>query len=232
MCSFVDLGDIERHFDNLGLVILLSFLEELGIGRDDEVDGDTFSTETTRSTDSVDVGLFLKREIVVDDKIDLMDVDTSGEEIGRDENSGCTSSEFLHDEISVLLGHLTVHGGYCHILLDELVSEFLYSLLSIAVDDGLGNFDVVVQFNQGVKLPLFSVKSNVELFDTVQSEIIVLHKDCCRVSHELFSDLEDFRSHSSGEEGDLNIVGQLLEDLVDLILESSSEHLIGLVQDE
>ena len=58
--SFVDLRDIEWHFDDLGLVILFGFLEEFGISGDDEVDSNTFSTESTRSTDSVDVRLFLE----------------------------------------------------------------------------------------------------------------------------------------------------------------------------
>jgi len=95
--SFVDLRDVEGHFDDLGLVILFSFLEEFGIGGDDEVDGNTLSTESTRSTDSVDVGLLLEGQVVVDNEIDLVNVDTSGEEISGDQDSGCTSSEFLHD---------------------------------------------------------------------------------------------------------------------------------------
>lgn len=44
--SLVDLGDIEGHFDDLGLVVLLDFLEEASVSRDDEVDGDTFLTES------------------------------------------------------------------------------------------------------------------------------------------------------------------------------------------
>lgn len=89
--------DVERHFDDLGLIILFSFLKEFSISRDNEVDGNTFSTESTRSTNSVNVGFFLKRQVVVDNEIDLVNIDTSGEKISGDQNSGCTSSEFLHD---------------------------------------------------------------------------------------------------------------------------------------
>jgi len=91
------LRDVERHFDDLSLIILFGFLKEFSISWDNEVDGNTFSTESTRSTDSVDVGLFLKRQVVVDNEIDLVNVDTSGEKISGDQNSGCTSSEFFHD---------------------------------------------------------------------------------------------------------------------------------------
>lgn len=45
--SLVDLGNIEGHFDDLSLVVLLDFLEETSISRDDEVDGDTFLTESS-----------------------------------------------------------------------------------------------------------------------------------------------------------------------------------------
>ena len=125
-----------------------------------------------------------------------------------------------------------MHGGDGHVLFDELVTEFLDSLLGIAVDDTLSDFNVVVELNESVEFPFFTVKSNVELLDTIECEIIVLNENGGRVSHELLSDFEDFRSHSSGEESNLNIMRKLLENFIDLILETTSKHLISLVEDE
>lgn len=230
--SFVDERDIERHFDDLGLVVLLGFLKELSVTGHDEVDGDTLSTETSGTSDSVDVALLLEGEIVVDDQVDLVDIDTTGKHIGGDEHSGGTRSERSHDQVTVLLGHFSVHGRNGHVLFSELLFEFFDSLLGVAVDDSLGDFDVVVQFNQSVELPFFSIKCNVELLDTIEGKVVVLHKDDSGVTHELLGDFENFRSHGGREEGDLDVVGELLEDLVDLVLETSSEHFVGFVEDE
>lgn len=230
--SLVDERDIERHFDDLSLIELLGFLEELSVTWDDEVDGDTLSTETSRTSNSVNVGLLADGEIVVDDQVNLVDIDTTGEHVGGDEHSGSTRSERSHDEVTFGLLHFTVHGGDGHVLFSKSGFKFFDSLLGVAVDNSLGNFDVVVKLNEGIELPFFSVEGNVELLNTVEGKIVVLDQDDSGVSHELLGDFKNFRSHGSGEQSDLDVVGELLEDLVDLVLETSSEHLISLVEDE
>jgi len=125
-----------------------------------------------------------------------------------------------------------VHGRDCHVLLNELVTEFLNSLLGIAVDNTLSDFNIIVQFDKCIEFPFFSVQSNVELLDTIECQIVILNENGSRVSHELLGDLENFGSHSSREKCDLNIMGELLEDFINLILETTSEHLIGLIEDE
>jgi len=42
-------------------------------------------TESSRSSDPVQVGLSHLGEVEVDDDVDGLDVDTSGEQVGRDE---------------------------------------------------------------------------------------------------------------------------------------------------
>ena len=42
-------------------------------------------TESSRSSDSVQVGFGHLGEVEVDDDVDGLDVDTSGEQVGRDE---------------------------------------------------------------------------------------------------------------------------------------------------
>jgi len=46
--------------------MVLDLLDESGILRENEVDSSSFSTETTSSTDSVNVVLLLDGELVVD----------------------------------------------------------------------------------------------------------------------------------------------------------------------
>lgn len=61
----------------LGLDLVQS--ESVVVG--DEIDGNTQVTESSRSADSVQVGLGHLGEVEVDDNVDGLDVDTSGEEI-------------------------------------------------------------------------------------------------------------------------------------------------------
>jgi hypothetical protein len=56
----------------------------------------------------VDVVLLGGREVVVDDERDLLDVDTTGEEVGGDEDPRRARAELLHDDLALALLHVTV----------------------------------------------------------------------------------------------------------------------------
>jgi hypothetical protein len=229
-CSLVDERNIERHFYDLCLIELFGFLQETSITWYDEVNGDTFSTETSWTTNSVDVGFLTEREIVVDNQVDLVDIDTTGEHISSDKDSGSTRSEWSHNEVTILLWHFSVHRRDSHFLFSKFLFKFFYSLFSVAVNNSLGDFDVVVKFNQGIEFPFFSIKSDVELLNTIEGQIVVFNENDCWCSHELLSNFQDFWGHSGREQCNLNIMGEFLENFVNLILESSSEHLISFVE--
>lgn len=48
----------------------------------DEGDTETLGTETTSTTDTVKVGVGVTRKIVVDGKVDTLDIDTTTEDVG------------------------------------------------------------------------------------------------------------------------------------------------------
>lgn len=161
-----------------------------------------------------------------------MDIDTSGEQIGGKEDSGSTGSEFSHDKISFSWGDFSVNAGDGEVLFLEFGGQFVDLLLLVAVQDALLDIDVVVQLDEGLELPLFLLDGDVELLDTVQGEFFVLDEDGGWVSHEVLGQFQNIRGHSGGEKGNLDVTWDELEDVLDLFLESSSEHFIGLVQDE
>ena len=47
-------------------------------------------------------------EVIVDDEGDLLDVDSSGQKVGGDEDTGWTGPELAHDHVTLLLVHITV----------------------------------------------------------------------------------------------------------------------------
>ena len=71
---------------------------------------------------------------------------------------------------------------------------------------------------------------NVELLDTIESELFVLDEDFDGLLHELLGHLEDFRWHGSREESDLDVGREVFENGLDFFNEPSTQHFVGFVQ--
>ena len=70
----------------MGIVELTQVGQELGISGGGEVDGNSLSSEPSGTTNPVDVLGGLGGEVVVDDEVDLLDVNTPAQQVGRDED--------------------------------------------------------------------------------------------------------------------------------------------------
>ena len=225
-------GNVHGHLLDLGAVELLDLAHHADIVGGDEVDGHTLATEATTTTDTVDVVLAVGGKVVVDDKGNLLDVDTTGEEVSGDQDTGRTGTELLHDNVTLGLVHVTVHGRDGEVTGSELVGEPVDLSAGVAEDNGLGDGDGLVQVGKGVELPVLLLNGNVELLDTFEGKLVLLDEDTDGVTHELGGDLEDILGHGGGEKDDLGGLGEQLEDVVDLLGETARQHLVGLVEDE
>jgi len=136
---------VHRHFINLSRVILFNIAQNSNIVVSDKVDGNTLSSISTGSTDSVDVQLTIVRQIVVDDQRHLWDVETTGPNVGGNENSSLSRSELAHDFVSFFLWHVSVHRRDREVRLAHLLGEPVDLSLRRAEDDGLGDGERVVQ---------------------------------------------------------------------------------------
>lgn len=216
----------------MSAVELLNLAHHADIVSGDEVNGHTLPAETAATTDTVDVVLTVGREVVVDDQGHLLHVDTTGEQVGGDEDTGRARAEFLHDDVALALVHVTVHGRDGEVTGSELVGEPVDLSTGVAEDDGLGDGDGLVQVGQGVELPLLLLDGDVELLDTFKRKFVLLDENADRVAHELGGDFEHILGHSGREEDDLGGLREELEDVVDLLGETTGQHLIGLVEHE
>lgn len=169
----------------------------------------------------MDVVLTVGGEIVVDDQGHLLDIDTTGQKVSGNQDTRRTGSELLHDQVTLSLVHVTVHGGDSEVTGSELVGEPVDLSAGVAEDDGLGDGDGLVQVGESVKLPLFLLNSNVELLDTLQGKLVLLDENADRVAHELGGDLKDVLGHGGGKEDDLGGLREELEDVVDLLGETT-----------
>jgi hypothetical protein len=82
--------DIETLVDaggdgvNLGAKISFDVVKVEAVVPVNQVNSQTKMAITTRSTDTVKVSFGVLREVKVDDNVDSLDIDTTGEEIGTD----------------------------------------------------------------------------------------------------------------------------------------------------
>lgn len=219
--SFQHTGNVHGHLLDLSAVELLNLAHHADIVSGDEVDGDTLATETATTTDTVNVVLAVGGEIVVDDEGDLLNVDTTGQKIGGNQDARRTGTELLHDHITLTLLHIAVHGGDSEVTGSKLVSEPVNLSPGVAENDGLGDGDSFVEIGQSVELPVLLLNSDVELLDTFEGKFGLLDEDTDRVAHELGGNLENVLGHGSGQKDDLGGLGKELEDIVDLLGETT-----------
>lgn len=175
----------------------------------------------------MDVVLPVGGEIVVDDQGNLLDIDTTGQQVSGDQDTRGAGSELLHNQVTLSLVHVTVHGRDGEVTGSQLVSEPVDLSAGVAEDDGLGNGHGLVQIGQGVELPLLLLDSNVELLDTFQGKLVLLDEDTDGVTHESGGDLKDVLGHGSGEQDNLGGLRKELEDVVDLVGETTLEEAVN-----
>jgi len=227
-----EVGNVHGHLKDLSRVELLDLTEHAGVIGGDKVDGNTLTTETTTTTDTMDVVLLVGGEIVVDDQGNLLDIDTTSQQVGGDQDAGRAGTELLHDDLTLTLLHISVHGRDSELTGSELLGQPVDLSAGVAEDDGLGDGDGLVEIAQGVELPLLLLNGDEELLDTLEGQLILLDQDADGVAHELGGDLHNLNGHGGGQKDDLGGGGKTLENIVDLILETAGEHLIGLIEDE
>ena len=180
----------------------------------------------------MDVELTVVGKIVVDDEGDLLHVNTTGPHVSGDQDTRLAAPELLHDGVSLLLGHVAVHGAHSEVRLPHLLREPVHLTLGVAEDDGLGDGESVVQVTERVELPLLPLHGYEELLDALQCQLVTLDQDPDGVGHELAGHLEDLVGQSGGDEADLGGGREVSVDVVDLFLEPLVQHLVGLVQNQ
>mmetsp|Transcript_57834 Transcript_57834/g.136049 ORF Transcript_57834/g.136049 Transcript_57834/m.136049 type:complete len:268 (-) Transcript_57834:285-1088(-) len=180
----------------------------------------------------MDVQLTVVRQVVVDHQRDLAHVEPARPDVGGDEHARGARPELLHDRLAVVLGHVAVHGGDREVRLAHLVREPVDLPLRVAEDHSLRDRERVVEVAQRVELPLLALHRHEKLLDPLQRELVALHQDADRVRHELLGHLEHLPWQRRGNQEHLDLRRQVAVHVVDLLLETLVEHLVGLVEDE
>ena len=93
---------------DLSTQFLLDLVEVEAIFVGYKVDSETKMPKSARTTDTMEVCFGVLRKVEVDDDIDCLDIDTTGEEVGTDKVAADTLAEVVEDAVAVGLEHLRV----------------------------------------------------------------------------------------------------------------------------
>ena len=89
-----------------------------------------------------------------------------------------------------------------------------------------------IEIKEDFDLPFLPLDSDVVLTNTFESEIFTLDQNLLGVPHEVLGQRQNVVGHGSREQGNLNVSGKELENILNLLLEASRQHFICLVHDE
>lgn len=117
---------IHWHLLDDRVIERLDVLKRSSVFSGNKVDGRSFTSETTSSTNPskkfvskvtqltlkyklpVNVVLSVCRQIIVDDERDLLHINSSGQQVSSDEDSRWSWPELLHNDIPLLLFHISM----------------------------------------------------------------------------------------------------------------------------
>jgi hypothetical protein len=95
LCS-INRGILRVHLRKGNLESLLDGLEDLLVLLTaHKGDGETLGTETTGTTDTVEVRVGISRQVVVDGKVDTLNIDTTAEDVSGNTDTLVELLEFL-----------------------------------------------------------------------------------------------------------------------------------------
>lgn len=202
---------------NLDLETGLDALQNLGVSIiGDKSDGETLGTETTSTTDTMEVGVGCVRDVVVDDDVDTGDIETTGKDVSGDENALVELLEGLVLGNTIRLFHRSVNGDTGEVALLQQLVELLSAGNRLDKDADLVELEGIQEVVELAVL-LGLGDSNVVLLETVEGELsLVIDVNLERVLHELLAGDAGVLAQGSREHHNLLVVGGGPEDLLDV----------------
>jgi len=232
--------DVTAHLDLIGELLDAHLESALDLLKDFRVvlsthktDGETLGTESTSSSDSMQVGIRVLRHVVVEHDVDSLDIDTSAKQVGGHEDSSLKVFELAVPFESLLLVHTPVDvDGWEVLVLEELV-EGNASLDTLDEDDDLVELKGVEKVEKFSVLFLLLEVDKV-LSETVEGEFgVVVDVNFHRVVHEFLAHRSDFFGEGGREHHNLFLVRGGSEDILNIASHIELlQHFIALVENE
>ena len=166
--SFVDvklLVDAAGNGLDFGAEFLLDAVEVEAVIPVNQVDGQTEVSKAAGTTNAVKIRFGILGEVKVDDNVDRLNIDTTGQEIGTDQIAHGALAEIVEHSVASVLEHLSVRVEARVAQFRDFLSEKLHPSRTVTEDDGLVDLQLGEQSVQAMNLLLLLDKS-VVLSDT------------------------------------------------------------------
>ena len=215
---------------NFGAEIAFDVIEVEPVIPADQVDSQTQMSVTPRAANTMEVRLGVFGEIEIDDDVDSLNVDTTGEQIRTDQIAADTVTEIVEHAVSGLLGHLGMAVEARVAQLRDLLGQKFDAVGRVAEDDGLVDLELGEERVETVHL-LLLLDEGIVLRDAAQGELV--HEvDLVRADHVLVAEILDREGEGGGEEHDLAVLGVKLEQLFNDWRKLNGKQLVRFVHDE
>ncbi len=183
------------------------------------------------STDAVDVGFRLVRQIVVHDVGNRIDVDSARGNIGGDEHRRLVDLEVVQRPLAGVLGLVAMDRLGTDAAVVQSLNQAIRPALGSREDDRASHRQVIVQMRQERGL-IVALDKIDRLFNIVGGGRHGgdLHVD--RVIQQRIGQVANFRRHGGAKEKRLPLFGDFRHDLADIVDESHVKHAVGFVKDQ
>lgn len=195
----------------------------------DECDGVAFFPCSSGSADAVDVAFGVAGNVVVDDVGDVVNVQSSGRDVGGDEDAVPSAVEVFDDAVASCLAESGVDAAASVASLVEDVAESFGPVFGV---DENHDFAVLCFFEDFEQLAefLFSVNADDFLSDVFDGYFVGLQQQVFWVVHVFLRDVDNFFRHGCGEEKGLPLFGHDVQDFGHVVDEAHVEHAVCFVE--
>lgn len=222
-----------RELADRGLVEVLDVCLDTTLAIRHQVDTGALATETTGATNAVNVVLALYRQLVVDDKGHLLDINAARKQIRGNQHTALTRTEGIHALTTLMNIHVAVNELEIETTMDHLCREPLNLLACGAVDERLADIQVFIQITQGIQLLFITLDLNVELLNTIECYLVGGQENLCGIAQQGTGDLNHLGNHGGREQSNLCGIRETeAEDTMNLLAEAIFQHLICLIENQ
>ena len=221
----------ERLLVKLQLVELLERVEDADVRRGDQRVRDTGLSGPPGSSGSVNVDLGALGHVIVDDRRQAADVDTTRSDVGGDEEVDLSGAHAREGFLALVLRELAVDDVDADVLALECVRDGERRHARVREDDravaSRGSHEAAESF-----LLLVLTGREVLVSNALSTDLVTADVDRRRFADEVLGDTRDGRSHRCAADERLACFRQLRDDVEDVLLESHREQLVRLVESE
>ena len=228
---FISPGARELLLDRADLVGEPQQIEVADVLRPDERDRRPGAAGAARSPGPVHVLLGRLGEVEVDDVREVRDVDAARRHVGRHEEPQAPLLGRRHDALAVGLRQIAVQPVRVEAPRLQDLGGALRLVARVAEDDGALRVLDLEDANELAHLVAVSQDVN-EVADLQRPDLVARESDELGVAEVALREALDVRRDGRAEEEPLPVLGQELEDGVELAGEAHREHLVGLVEDQ